>query len=295
MNFAVHGPYLMVAALLFTAGARSQNADVAAAAATTTNVVADSPYATIIARNMFGLLPIPPPDPDAGKPPPEEPPAITLNGIMTIFGKQQALFKVANKPKPGQPPKESSYVLAEGEREDDITVLKINHVDGIVTFDNHGQKKELALMTAKGGGPTGGAGGGPGPGVGARPGAFGQPGAGGRAFPGRPPFPNAGAGVNNGNNVGNPNAAMGVGGGPESAAGNGGISMLGGTPVNANRVYQPMDDSTITPEQSVLLIEAQRMKELQNGNSGMANLLPTTPLTEQNVRENGPGVPIPPR
>jgi hypothetical protein len=104
------------------------------------------------------------------------------------------------------------------------------------------------------------------------------------------------------NNIGNPNAAMGgpngamgVGGGPEGVAANGGINMLGGTPVNANRVYQPVDDPTITPEQSVILIEAQRMKELQNGNTGMAGLLPTTPLTEQNLRENGAGAPTPAR
>jgi hypothetical protein len=64
--------------------------------------------------------------------------------------------------------------------------------------------------------------------------------------------------------------------------------MLGGTPVNANRVYQPVDDTDITPEQAAILIEAQRMKYLQTQNP-MANLLPPTPLMEQNIRENGNG------
>jgi hypothetical protein len=71
----------------------------------------------------------------------DPPPKITPNGIMTIFGRLQALFKVAAKVKPGQPPKEDAFVLAEGERQDGIEVKKINQPDGIVTFDNHGRFK----------------------------------------------------------------------------------------------------------------------------------------------------------
>lgn len=292
------GSGLMAAALLLAAGAWSQDTN-----STTTNassVVADSPYATIVARNMFGLVPIPPPDPDAGKPPVEPPPKITPNGIMTIFGKDQALFKVANKPKTGQPAKDDAYVLAEGERQDDITVVKINHVEGIITFDNHGVTQELALVPAKESGPSGGAGGGPGGAVGNRGGPLGQPnaagqsgGVGGRAFPGRGPGSNPSAGLNNnngmGNNIGNPNAAMGLGGGGAGVGANSGITMLGGTPVNANRIYQPVEDTTLTPEQSAILIEAQRMKALQNGDTRTSALLPPTPLTQQNLQENGPG------
>lgn len=306
MKLAGSGTCLLTSALLVAAAAAwSQDTN----SATTTiappsSAVADGPYATIVARNMFGLVPIPPPDPDAGKPPEEAPPKITPNGIMTIFGKDQALFKVANKPKPGQPAKDDSYVLAEGERQDDITVVKINHVEGLITFDNHGHTQELALIPAKESGPSGGPGGGPGN----RGGAFGQPNSGGqppgtggvRPFPGRVPGSNPSAGINNNNNSyssnpGNPNAAMGIGGGVPPIGANGGITMLGDSPVNANRVYQPVADPTITPEQSVILIEAQRMKALQNGNTRMAAMLPNTPLTQQNLQENGPGAGEPPQ
>lgn len=283
---------LIFAALLLKAGsapAEDSNAVSAAPAAS------DSPYAAIVARNMFGLLPIPPPDPTAGQPPPEEPPKITPNGTMTIFGRKQALFKVANKPKPGQQAKEASYVLAEGERQDDITVVKIDTTLGIITFDNHGKTQELPLVAAKdtGGGAAG---------SGGRPGGFGQPNQPrplgvppGGNLPGRPPI--AGGLPGGINPAGNPGMAANAGGvGPEGIGpngANGGITMLGGTPVNANRIYQPMEDSTITPEQSVILIEAQRMKAFQTGDSRTASLLPTTPLTEQNQRENAAIPPMP--
>src|SRR5580700_7335033 len=142
----VAGPCFIAAALVFSATARSQ--DAGAAGATDTADAANKPYATIVARNMFGLLPIPPPDTNPPAPPVDPPPKITLNGIMTIFGRDQALYKVANKPKPGQQAKEDAYVLSEGERQDDIEVIKINHMDGIVTFNNHGTVQELPLEEA---------------------------------------------------------------------------------------------------------------------------------------------------
>src|SRR5580692_970362 len=111
----VAGPCFIVGALLLSTSAWSQDTD-----------TVDKPYATIIARNMFGLLPIPPPDTNPPAPPVDPPPKITPNGIMTIFGRDQALFKVATKPKPGQPAKEDSYVLGEGERQDDVEVVKID-------------------------------------------------------------------------------------------------------------------------------------------------------------------------
>ena len=279
-------PGLTAAALLLAVGAWSQETNAPA----TSSAVADSPYATIVARNMFGLVPIPVHDPKDDLPPVDPPPKITPNGIMTIFGKEQALFKVANKPKPGQPAKEDAYVLAEGEREDDITVVKINSVEGTITFDNHGTTQELALVPAKDGGGGGAPGGGPGAGPGNRPGVFGQPNPGQpnpgfmHPFPGSVPGSVPGVGVNN--NIGNPNPAMGIGGG---TAANNGITMLGDTPVNAQRIYQPQaDQNPMTPEQHAILIEAQRLKAWQSGNNRIASLLPPTPLTEQNMQENGP-------
>ena len=147
MKFAGSCSIAATLLLLLAANARSQDTDAAAG----------KPYASIVARNMFGLLPIPPPDTNPPAAPVDPPPKITLNGIMTIFGRDQALFKVATKPAPGQPAKDSSYVLSEGERQDDIEVTKINHTDGIVTFNNHGTTQELPLVAANSGAaPAGG-------------------------------------------------------------------------------------------------------------------------------------------
>jgi hypothetical protein len=197
---------------------------------------------------MFGLLPLPPPDTNPPAPPVDPPPKITPNGIMTIFGKDQALFKVAVKPKPGQPAKDVSYVLAEGEMQDEITVQKIDHVNGIITFDNHGTIQELPLVEAK----DAGGGGGPGGGGGNSMGGFARGGpAGDRANMFRQP-PLESGGMNGGrssyNNSGVGNPSMG-GGNP---TGTGGISMMGGTSVNANRVYQPVADESTTPEEAAI-------------------------------------------
>ena len=153
------GPLFIAVALLIPAAARSQNLPDPAAA--------DKPYVSIVARNMFGLLPIPPPDTNPPAPPVDPPPKITPNGIMTVFGRKEALFKSTPKPKPGQQPKEQTHCLGEGEMEDEITVVKINDVDSIVTFNNHGTIQELPLVAASNSsGPAPGPGGAPGAGPG---------------------------------------------------------------------------------------------------------------------------------
>jgi hypothetical protein len=127
--------------------------------------IPNGPFAGIVARNMFSLVPIPPPAPPANDPV-DPPPKITPTGIMNIFGRDQALFKASNLARPGQPSKEGAYVLSEGERQDDIEVVKIDHVDGVITFNNHGTIQELPLVPVKDGGTVASAGGGGGiPGV----------------------------------------------------------------------------------------------------------------------------------
>jgi len=288
---------LMAAGLLWTAGGRAQDANAAAAAAATATsaetatetipaaaaaALPDVPYATIIARNMFGLVPIPKEDPHANDPPVEPPPKITPTGIMTIFNKDQAIFKVANKPKPGQQPKDDSFVLAEGDMQDEITVVKINHVDGIITFNNHGTIQDLPLVPAKDSGP--GPGPGAGPGAGNRGAALArmnamnpQLGGGGMgAFPAKNAIPGSG--------IGNATPQMGMGGGTAGAVGSDGLTHMGGTTFNANRVFQPVDDPNTSPEEAAILIEAQRLKYMQSGDQRHAIVLPPTPLTQQNIQ-----------
>jgi hypothetical protein len=265
MRFA--GTLIIAATLLFPAAVRAQDA-----------AEPGGPYASIVSRNMFALVPIPPPpDPAASLPPPEPPPKITPNGIMTIFGKLQALFKVAGKAKGGQPAKDESYVLTEGERQNDIEVIKINQAEGIITFNNHGTIQPLALVPAKDATSAAGPGG---PGAGFNPGMR-PPGA---MMSNMTPAeraamlrrPSAGrTGVPDGNNAGNPNFNS------------------GGFP---SAISQPKtENDTLSPEERAILMEAQRMKYQQEGNP-VANLLPPPSPAMQKVindinNEGNPGAP----
>jgi hypothetical protein len=126
----------------------------------------DHPYAPIVTRNVFNIHPPPPVDPN--KQPDVPLPKITPNGIMSVFGHLQALFKVAIPPKQGQPAREQTYMLSEGQQQDDIEVTKIDEQAGMVTFNNHGTVQELPLTVATASGSSAPAQGGPGPG--SRPG-----------------------------------------------------------------------------------------------------------------------------
>jgi hypothetical protein len=252
-------------------------------AARADEAASDNPYGAIVSRNVFGLVPIPT-NPPADTTPPVPPLKITPNGIMDIFGSLQALFKVAEPAKAGQPAHDESYVLGEGESQDDIEVTKIDKVAGVVTFNNHGVVQELPLVagTASGGAATGGSpgggfgGGGPG---GSAASAAGMPGnnAGGR-FGRNPNQPTGNAGT-----AGNP----GYGGAP----GFNPAGMRDGAGGNNNT--QSQDE--LSPEAQILLIEAQRMKAQAEHNSS-APIFPPTPLTESINKENassasGPLVP----
>ena len=108
-----------------------------------------NPYASLVERNVFGLVPVPT-NPPVDPTPPPPPVKITLTGIMKLFeNNYQAIFKTPGMVKPGQPPKEESYVMGVGERQDDIEVKKIDDVAGVVTFENHGVIQELPLEMVK--------------------------------------------------------------------------------------------------------------------------------------------------
>jgi len=105
-------------------------------------------YTAIAARNVFGLLPE---EPIVTPPPPEAPlPKITLDGFMTVFGRPQALFKVAaQKDSPRVRSQEDAYVLAEGERQDEVKVMHIDMIEETVTFSNHGVLQQIPLTGRK--------------------------------------------------------------------------------------------------------------------------------------------------
>lgn len=96
-----------------------------------------NPYSkAIVGRNVFSLMP--PSPARIVDPPPLPPPRITLQGVTTMLGRRQVLFKVQMPPKPGEPTRESFYVRSEGEREGEIEVLEIDERAGTVKFKNHG-------------------------------------------------------------------------------------------------------------------------------------------------------------
>ena len=147
------GVWAASAPLAAPAASAADSAD--AATSGTPAVDSNQPYATIVARNIFSLVPVPPPPPPPG-PPEDPPPKITANGIMTVFGELQALFKVSLPGKGGQAAKDQSYMLSEGQRQDDIEVVKIDVKAATITFNNHGTEQEIPLETAKDSGPSGG-------------------------------------------------------------------------------------------------------------------------------------------
>ena len=120
-----------------------------------------NPYAVIGTRNIFGLAPPEPPvvAPAAVSPPPA---VILPNGIIFLFGKLQVLFKVPGAAGDTRPSRESSYLLGEGERQDEIQVLHIDEKNGVVTFNNHGVVQEIPLPSLKNPGDPMPAGAGPG-------------------------------------------------------------------------------------------------------------------------------------
>jgi hypothetical protein len=95
-----------------------------------------NPYQSIVDRNLFALKPPPPPpEPESLKPPM---PKFYLTGITTMLGRKRALMKAMPKAKPGVQPKEQSYFMAEGQRDGELEVLKIDEVARTVKVDYAG-------------------------------------------------------------------------------------------------------------------------------------------------------------
>jgi hypothetical protein len=217
----------------------------------------DNPYASVVARNVFGLNPIT--ATTNNTPDDAQVPKITPNGIMSIFGQLQVLFKVAVPAKPGQPAKDESYILSEGQRQDDIEVVQIDEKSSVVTFNNHGIVQELPL--AKVNAP-----------------AISTPAPG----PGRPFSPNASPNVDTSRNparfgshsAGAAAAAMrnrGRGGGSDG-------SQLTAVPTRAGYPGQAAGQPSDAAIQQAILLEAQRAAWQGRPE---ASMIPPTALTPQ--------------
>jgi hypothetical protein len=239
-----------------------------------------NPYTTAAVRNIFGLNPpAPPVDPNAAADA-NPPPKITPNGITDILGQLQVLFKVANPAKPGKPAADDDYILSEGQRQDDIEVVKIDEKACVVTFNNHGETQELPLVAGTASSPAPPAGGNPGfPGIPA-PGF--KPAPGGLTRPLGNTFNGSGGlGGNYAGSRGNGNNSINPGGNNSGGLGNG---LNFGNPSARNSTFHDAGAQVppgITPEMAPILIEANRQAALQQGDSESAALLPITELTPQ--------------
>ncbi len=93
-------------------------------------------YGNISKRNLFGLKdPAPVP---AATNPPTVLPKLSLTGITTILGRKQALIRAQLLAEAGQPAREESYVLTEGQRDGKLEVLQIDEKAGNVSVNNSG-------------------------------------------------------------------------------------------------------------------------------------------------------------
>ena len=224
----------------------------------------DNPYTPIVTRNIFGLLPVPTNDPTANAAPVVPPPKISLNGITTILGSKEALYKVATPAKPGVAAADQSYMMGEGESQDDIQVVKIDTDADVVTFNNHGTIQQLPLTAAgnissgpAGGGVSSPTGGGA-PGLPLPGNRFRRPG--GPGFGGRAPAGGA-----------NPSSSPDTGAAPVAAG-----------PSNP-QIYNP-GASELSPEAEALLIENNYNNAKGNGDKpGLASpaMFPPTALRGQ--------------
>jgi hypothetical protein len=106
-----------------------------------TSAVDEFPYAGIVGRNAFALVPAK----AIAAPPPAVIvlPKITLTGITTILGRRMALLTLPAV-KPGEPP--DSFIVAEGQRVNDIEVKNIDEKAGVVTVINHGELQTLDFV-----------------------------------------------------------------------------------------------------------------------------------------------------
>ena len=102
-----------------------------------------NPYDAIVSRNVFGLKPPAPPAPPP--PPAAAAPTIKLLGITTILGRAQVMLKVSTAARPPEPAKEQSYLMREGQGEDDIEVMEIDALAGTVKLKNRDLVQSLSM------------------------------------------------------------------------------------------------------------------------------------------------------
>jgi hypothetical protein len=269
------------------------------AAVNENNADASNPFSAIVERNVFALKD-PPPPPQLEVKTNTPPPNIRLTGITTIFGtsNKRALFMVQEIGIPGKPAsKEESYILTEGQRQGAIEVLEIDEKKNSVKIKNDGNEAVLTLDEKV-----------KLPSAPAIPG-FGAPLPGGAPPPGGLPrlptfAPTAGVTPAGSISPVNPQPATPVsfyGNNNAAAPAANSIALNNGTanvelPLRTIRTpptAAPVTGPVPSPEEQIIMIEAQREA---NKNNPRFPPLPPTPLTpvlqgEQNQQPEAPPAP----
>jgi hypothetical protein len=257
-----------------------------------------NPYGPIIDRNPFGLKPPPAPVVETNQEPATPPPNVKLTGISNLFAKR-ALLEITEQQapvRPGQPPPPGGTVnrpiLAEGEALYGVEVVAIDLEKSKVRILVGGTESELTFEVPK-------------PSAGAVPG--------GPAVPGRPGQPMASINPNvpaaaaqptvitpgNAQSTGGGGVTL-YGGGATTAAGNPGVTTLGGatavpSPLGTENGLRtipsrtirtpnnPNPDQPIDPAQQQIINEANRLQQQQQN----------TPTYDRRTRQ-GLQIPQPP-
>ncbi len=97
-----------------------------------------NPYQIIAHRNLFGLQ-SPATSPAVEVQP--APPTITLTGITSVLGDNRVMFKTASSGVVGW----KQHTLAEGQSEDEITLLSVEVRTGTAKFNNHGVLQFISI------------------------------------------------------------------------------------------------------------------------------------------------------
>lgn len=109
-------------------------------------VSSNNPYAPISHRNIFGLIQASSAIPALPAKPEETPFKIHCSGLTSILGRWQVLFSVSGPGKfPANQAGGMSYILSEGEQQDDIKVMHIDPTAFLIVFDNHGIIQRIHL------------------------------------------------------------------------------------------------------------------------------------------------------
>jgi len=101
-------------------------------------------YGVIPERNIFKLRPMPVIDPNAAANQKDPPSKVTLTGITTILGDALALMEV--QPQGGKP--KLFLMLAEGQRDGDVSLVSIDQKAGTVTIKNQDVTQTLDMADA---------------------------------------------------------------------------------------------------------------------------------------------------